>query len=155
MSNLRSAIEQLAASFADGVIQAIKAASFEEIAGLGGAVAPRARAAAAGRRASAGAVASKVGKGGRLRRRSKADLGAVLDSIVALVGKHPDGLRAEQIRKELGLVAKELPRPLAEGIASKRLLKKGQKRATTYFAGPGGGGGASSGRARGRRRAKK
>jgi hypothetical protein len=72
-----------------------------------------------------------------------------INEVRALVGKHPGGLRAEQIRKELGLVAKELPRPLAEGLAAKRLAKKGQKRATTYFAGSGGG------KARAKRRAKK
>jgi hypothetical protein len=151
MSNLRNAIDQLAATFANGVINAIRSASFEEIVGLGGASSASrtsrpARAAAA---TATRAPRSQVRKGGRLRRRSKAALGAVLDSIVALVGKHPGGLRAEQIRKELGLVAKELPRPLAEGLAAKRLAKKGQKRATTYFAGSGGG------KARAKRRAKK
>lgn len=154
MSNLRNAIEQLAATFADGVIAAIRSASFEEIASLGGPTTSarvRRGGAAAAKAAPAGAR-SRIGKGGRLRRRSKADLGAVLDSIVALVSKHPDGLRAEQIRKELGLVAKELPRPLAEGLDSKRLTKKGEKRATTYFAGPGGGGGGGKPR---RRRGKK
>ena len=30
--------------------------------------------------------------------------------------------------------AKELPRPLAEGLQAKALRKKGQKRATVYFA---------------------
>lgn len=148
MSNLRNAIEQLATTFADGVIAAIRSASFEEIAGLGGPTAAgRGRRGAAAKAAPAGAR-SRIGKGGRLRRRSKADLGAVLDSIVALVSKHADGLRAEQIRKELGLVAKELPRPLAEGLATKRLTKKGEKRATTYFAGPGGGGKARKRRAK-------
>jgi hypothetical protein len=30
--------------------------------------------------------------------------------------------------------AKEMPRVLSEGLAKKKLKKKGQKRATTYFA---------------------
>jgi hypothetical protein len=30
--------------------------------------------------------------------------------------------------------SKEMPRVLAEGLAKKKLKKKGQKRATTYFA---------------------
>jgi hypothetical protein len=50
------------------------------------------------------------------------------------VKKHGDGLRAEQIRSELGMQAKELPRVLKEGLASKKLRSKGQKRATTYYA---------------------
>jgi hypothetical protein len=50
------------------------------------------------------------------------------------VKKHKEGLRAEQIREELGLQAKELPRVLKEGLSSRKLKSKGQKRATTYFA---------------------
>ncbi|HEY4015776.1 MAG TPA: hypothetical protein VGM06_20690 [Polyangiaceae bacterium] len=49
--------------------------------------------------------------------------------------KHKEGLRAEQIRSELGLQAKEMPRILKEGLGKKSLKAKGQKRATTYFAG--------------------
>ena len=43
-------------------------------------------------------------------------------------------MRAEQIRVELGMQAKEMPRILGEGIATRRLRKRGQKRATTYYA---------------------
>ncbi|HSY25335.1 MAG TPA: hypothetical protein VK841_24585 [Polyangiaceae bacterium] len=71
---------------------------------------------------------------GRLPRRSADDIATELDKIVALVQKHKDGLRAEQIRTELEMQAKELPRVLKEGLNSKRLRSKGQKRATTYFA---------------------
>jgi hypothetical protein len=58
-----------------------------------------------------------------------------VDRIVGLLGDNPGGLRAEQIRQQLGLQAKELPRPLKEGIEGGRLSKVGRKRATTYFAG--------------------
>ena len=43
-------------------------------------------------------------------------------------------MRAEQIRSELGMEAKEMPRILSEGLATRRLRKRGQKRATTYYA---------------------
>jgi hypothetical protein len=56
------------------------------------------------------------------------------DSIVTLVKKHKDGLRAEQIRAELDIAKKEWARPLGLALASKKLAKKGEKRATTYFA---------------------
>ncbi|NOU34870.1 MAG: DNA-binding protein, partial [Polyangiaceae bacterium] len=46
----------------------------------------------------------------------------------------PDGLRAEEIREAIGVSAKELPRPLGDALDGKRITKKGQKRATTYFA---------------------
>ena len=75
----------------------------------------------------------------------------MVDAIADLLAKHPNGLRAEQIRAQLDVEAKELPRPLSDGVKAGRLTKQGQKRATTYFAGSGG---ASSGR-RGRRAAKK
>lgn len=64
-----------------------------------------------------------------------ADIGSVVQDIVSLLGKHPEGLRSEQIRSALGLQAKELPRPLADGLTAGTITKVGQKRATTYFAG--------------------
>jgi hypothetical protein len=48
------------------------------------------------------------------------------------VKKHKSGLRAEQIRAQLGMQAKEMPRVLAEGLSKRKLKRRGQKRATTY-----------------------
>ena len=59
----------------------------------------------------------------------------MVENIVSLLQKSPEGLRAEQIREALGVQAKELPRPLADGLSEGRISKSGQKRATTYFAG--------------------
>ncbi len=85
----------------------------------------------------------------------------MVEDISALLARHPEGLRAEQIRAELGVQAKELPRPLADGLTEGRLSKTGQKRATTYFAasesggskrrGGAGGGGGAGGRAKKKR----
>lgn len=108
----------------------------------------RGRPAGSGKKAAPVAVAPKAPKvakppkakksaTGRLARRSVEDISGVVDSIVALLGQHSDGLRAEQIRGALGLDAKELPRPLADGLAAGTITKTGQKRATTYFAGGG------------------
>jgi len=76
-----------------------------------------------------------VAVGSGRTRRSRSDIGDAVDAIVALLRRHPEGLRAEQIRAELGLASKELPRPIAEGLLTRRLRKTGRKRATTYFAG--------------------
>jgi Fic family protein len=57
-----------------------------------------------------------------------------LDGVIALVKKHKGGLRAEQIRAELGMQAKEMPRVLSEGLSKKKLKRRGRKRATTYSA---------------------
>ncbi len=53
---------------------------------------------------------------------------------MALVKKNKAGLRAEHIRAELGLLQKEVPRVLKEGLATQALRSTGRKRATTYFA---------------------
>jgi hypothetical protein len=44
------------------------------------------------------------------------------------------GLRAEEIRKTLRLDVREVPRVLKEGLRTKKLKSKGQKRATVYSA---------------------
>lgn len=130
MPTLRSQLDSLAAAFANAVVDAIRGASLHEL------VASDGRASNA--RPSAGPVAksisAKVTRTGRLKRRSSEDIGVVLDQVVSLVKKNKDGLRAEQIRTELSLQAKELPRVLKEGLRSKRLKKAGQKRATVYSA---------------------
>ena len=70
---------------------------------------------------------------GRLPRRSADEIAATLNKIVLLVKTQKNGLRAEEIRSKLGLQAKEMPRILKEGLSTKKLTSKGQKRATTYF----------------------
>ncbi len=157
MSNLRSALNTITSQFIDNVLAAMRNASLQDIAAETGArstatstttttAAPKRR---AGRKPAAAAEAaapaaeapakgrggrSSARKGGRLARRSPEDLAKVVDQIVAVLEKHPDGLRAEEIREAIGVSAKELPRPLGDALDGKRITKKGQKRATTYFA---------------------
>jgi hypothetical protein len=52
--------------------------------------------------------------------------------VVILVRKNKEGLRSEQIRKALKLDVREVPRILKQGLATKKLKSKGQKRATVY-----------------------
>jgi hypothetical protein len=140
MTTLRAAISQLANQFASGVLEAIRGASLAEIlaesAEGGGRAAGGARRGRPPAAASAAGAASRPAKRrrGRLERRSATDIAGVVRQIVDLLGAHPAGLRAEQIRHELGLEAKELPRPITEALASRKISKQGQKRATTYFA---------------------
>jgi hypothetical protein len=130
MSNsLRSAIDAAAAVFTNSILAAIRSTSLEELLAQTGGAGRRAGAAEAGAaRASAGR------KPGRLKRRSAADIDRALEQVVGLVKKSKTGLRAEQIRAQLGMQSKEMPRILKEGVAKKHLRTKGQKRATTYFA---------------------
>jgi len=139
ISTLHSMIALLASQFAAGILDAIRSSSLEEIlqeTGRGG----RGRRAASTLVASAPTSSRGPGrrKSGRLARRSPKDIANIVDSIAALLGKNPKGLRAEQIRAELGLEAKELPRPITEALQKKRISKRGHKRATTYFAKAGG-----------------
>jgi hypothetical protein len=139
-TTLRSSLDELAPSWTDAIREASRTASLDELLGHADGAGTRA-ARAGGRRAPAAAkpaagksAPKKTTPSGRLRRRSPEEIAGALDGIVALVKKNKEGLRAEQIRAELGLEAKELPRILKEGLATKKLRSKGQKRATTYFA---------------------
>lgn len=60
------------------------------------------------------------------------DASPLLTRVVKLLTKHPNGLRAEEIRANLGISAQEMPKPLKEGLKNSTLKKHGNKRATTY-----------------------
>jgi hypothetical protein len=124
------------------VLAAIRNGSIRDLVGDGGwgssgrSVTPKAFASSGAARKAvserSGAPAPKAN--GRLRRRSDDEIGAVLNKIVLLVKTQKNGLRAEEIRAKLGLLPKEMPRILKQGVSTKKLSTKGQKRATTYFA---------------------
>lgn len=149
MSNLRETIEVQAQRFAAGIVDALRGASLEELMSVAGGIALPAVARPAGPsprpsgskgrpsdpKRSAGPSPRPAGQRSRLARRSADDIAGTLEKIVALLGQHPEGLRAEQIKEQLGLDKKEVPRPLAEGLSSGQLSKTGNKRATTYFVG--------------------
>jgi hypothetical protein len=122
-NSLRHRLGDLASTFASRVLDAIRDSSLEEL---------LAQSSASGRMASRPA-ANHGQYRGRLARRSAGDIAGVIEQVVALLRRHPGGLRAEQIRAELDLEAKELPRPLKEGLEAGRFNKSGEKRATTYF----------------------
>lgn len=138
MSNLRSALNGLASDFASAVLDAIRTASLDELlsgsAARGAAVRPgpgRPRGSGASKASSA--PRPKRTPTGRLARRSPEQIAQAVERVAALVKKHKDGLRSEEIRAELGMRPNEMPRVLGEGLAKKVLKSKGQKRATRYF----------------------
>jgi hypothetical protein len=127
MSSLRSTLNDLASTFADGVLRAIKGASLEDLLAESGA-------ARRGPGRPRGSSPARPTRFGRLARRSPDQIKAVLDQVVSAIrSTRGKGLRAEQIRAQLGLQAKEMPRVLREGVASRKLKSKGQKRSTTYY----------------------
>jgi hypothetical protein len=141
MSTLRSSLNDLTSAFASSVLAAIRGASLQELLDKTDGVArrgpgrpPKAKAAPTAATAPTAPTMSKGRKSGRLPRRSADDIAKALDQVIALVKKHKDGLRAEQIREQLKMQSKEMPRVLKEGLAKRKLKAKGQKRATTYTA---------------------
>ena len=135
--SLQESIEALASQFARDLLSVLRNASLEELSQVT-AEAHRTGGRRAGRRRADGDIVGvpkgKRTKTGRLSRRSADDIGAMVSSIASLLDRHPEGLRAEQIRSALSVDPRELPRPLAEALSSKKISKTGQKRATTYFA---------------------
>jgi hypothetical protein len=130
MPNLSTTIESLASAFATEILTALRGASLSELVAVTHNGTPKASATPAAR----ASASPKKAKGGRLGRRSAEDLSAMVDTIVSALQKNKGGLRSEQIRAVIGVDKKELPRPIAEALASGRITKKGEKRATTYFA---------------------
>jgi hypothetical protein len=138
MQTLRTQLDALAATFATQIIAALQGASLHELVSAdGGTVGNGRRARVAGGGGQPDPLSAgpkRVGKNGRLRRRSDEEIATALNKIVLLVKTHREGMRAEEIRSKLGMLPKEMPRILKEGVAKKKLTTKGQKRATTYFA---------------------
>ena len=135
-NSLHSTLNDLASSFADSILATIRSASLDELVHPNGRVRSDGRSARATPAAGVSPVAKRPAgtTTGRLPRRTTEEIANALGQVISLVKKHKTGLRAEQIRTELGLQAKEMPRILKDGLASKALKSKGQKRATTYFA---------------------
>jgi hypothetical protein len=131
-NQLQSRISVLVSSFVDSVLEAVKSSSLEEILDGSG----TRRAAPRGARAPLAPRPARIpaARSGRLPRRSAEDIAKTLEVVVSLLGSRKNGLRAEQIRTELNMQAKELPRILKEGLGRKKIRAVGQKRATTYFA---------------------
>jgi len=159
---LRTAISDLAATFAAAVTAAIRGGSLDDVLALTAGDAPARRspspappprpaanrtrapakpaapaaapAPATPAPASKASPASKKAKPGPIARRSPADIERVLELVVALLKSTKDGLRSEQIRVHLGVRKEELPRVLKQGLTSRALKSKGQKRSTVYTA---------------------
>jgi hypothetical protein len=138
MPTLQSQLQDLARTFAEQVLATLQGASLHELVLADGGTVGNGRQArgggGGGQPDPLAAPRKRMGKPGRLRRRSDEEIAAALNKVVLLVKTHKDGMRAEEIRSKLGMQSKEMPRILKEGVAHKKLTTKGQKRATTYFA---------------------
>jgi hypothetical protein len=132
-AEIRARLEQFAANLT-ALIQQSAMSSVEDAFAGGGAPARR------GRRAVAAVAAPRAARGRKGQKRDPKLLEALTEKLGGFIAKN-QGLRIEQIGEALGVVTKDLALPVKKLIAAKRVSTKGQKRATTYFAGGGGRGG--------------
>jgi hypothetical protein len=131
MSTLHARLQEIAQEFVASVLGMLKSLPLDKL--LVEAGVDKRRPAAGAPSRPAAAVPARIRSPGRLPRRSPEEIGQTLEQVVGLIKKNPEGMRAEQIRRALGLQAKEMPRILKEGLGKRQLRTRGQKRATTYF----------------------
>ena len=131
-------IQEATEHFTQAITNALREQLLEAFEGFGAAhvAAPKTNGAAPKVHMAKGAPVverAKPKKGKRLARRSAGDIQAALRMVEGLLKKKPAGLRAEQIRAELGFEPKEMPRILKQGLVGRSLkILSGSKRATTY-----------------------
>jgi hypothetical protein len=128
MSTLEAELTALTQEFVAKLVEAIRNASFAEVANLGAhrAAAPK----ASGRRGPA--PASKPnGSGGRGRQTAakRAELG---ERIIGTLKDASSPLGVRALASELGVPADVLAVPLRELRAAGKIRKHGEKRSTTY-----------------------
>lgn len=139
-NELKAKVQELAAAFVDGVVEAVRATVSGNLEVAASAVASpakrRGRPPGSGKKAAAAKPAkAAAAKTGTRVRRSVDDISGTADKVVVLVAKHPEGVRMEQIRTSLGLDSKDLLRPIKWALENHLLKTTGQKRATTYHLG--------------------
>jgi hypothetical protein len=135
---LRSCVRRSHHRSAAGVLAAVRGASLEDILDSGaptrrGPGRPPKSATLAGAASPPVSAPARGARGGKRLRRSANDITSTSEQIVAHVGKHPKGIRGEQVRKDLGIAKNHWMKPLGMALGSKRIRKTGEKRATLYF----------------------
>ncbi len=114
MNQLTAALNQIAQKFANEIADAIKSASFADVAALNGAAPSQHQAVARAARTPSSLTTAR---------------------IHAFLTKHgADGLRSENIREHFAADKVGMARALKKALAEGLVKKTGEKRATTYFA---------------------
>ena len=126
--DMQAEIAALAARFAQDLMALIRRATLDEIVTVSG----RAPAPHAANGTTAPALPAPDGSG-RQPRRTAEQLEEATQQIVDLVRMNPKGLSAQTIRTRLGIDRSQILMPLERALTSKKIKKKGKKRATMYF----------------------
>jgi hypothetical protein len=135
-SSLEARLAQLTQEFVSQLVEAIRNASFAEVAALSTPRVAEGRGtpSAPGRRGPSPKKAAAKTNGGRGERQTAERRAQIGDKIVSALrdAGEPLGLRA--LSSRLGVAADRLQAPLRELRNAKRVQKHGDKRATTYSA---------------------
>jgi hypothetical protein len=119
-ASVEATIRERAAEFAEGLLEALRSASLSDIVGGGPPELPPAR-----------RVRRQPHRKGV--RRSDTEIDELAQEIVDLCKKHPNGVKAEEMRAVLKVENRELQRPIFLLLKKGSVKKTGQKRATLYF----------------------
>jgi hypothetical protein len=140
IADIESVVAGFASELAESIVTLLKASSTSELVEILGDGTPTRRPAVRNTSAKKAPGRKPVKTGsGRLARRTPEQIAATVADVARLLSKHSDGLRSEQIREELGLDKREIPRVLQQGVAEGSIkILHGEKRSTTYGAGKGG-----------------
>jgi hypothetical protein len=126
-------VQDLAQQFVTRIVEALRSASFAEVAALSPGVAsspaPVTRAKRRSARAAAAKEAHETGRRPRQTATKRAELG---DRLIAALSKAPSPLGVRALSSELRIAPDLLTAPLRELRAAGRIAKHGDKRNTTY-----------------------
>ena len=129
MPTLEAQLTALTQEFVAKLVDALRNASFAEVASLSGAKAPPSPRKA---REPRPARAAPTGPGGRQTAAKRAELG---ERLLGALRAAPQPLGVRALSSELGVVADVLAVPLRELRTAGKIRKHGEKRNTTYSAG--------------------
>jgi hypothetical protein len=111
MPGLRDTLRTLADDFVNGVLAAVRAASLDELSGLGAAGSTRP---------------------GRKARRTSDDVEKLADRVVELIASSGGNVAVSEIARALDVAKADLGRPLSVAVKAGRIRKTGEKRRTRY-----------------------
>lgn len=127
MTDIEKTIQARVNAFVEELSELVRQAALERLSdALGTTPATKSR------KGAATAAAPKIARRRKGAKRSPEQMEALSKSIVKLITSKP-GIRADQIAAELAIETKETALPIKGLLAEKVIVKKGQKRATSYF----------------------
>lgn len=133
MSDLNAQIQAKVEAFVEELSELVRQAALERVSealGTPASSSPKRRGRPA---ASASAPSGKAGKRSKGQKRSAEEMADLQETLLATIEANP-GARADQLAEAFEVETRELALPIKKLLAENLITKKGQKRATTYYA---------------------